>query len=139
MNKLFIMQGIPGSGKSTIARKLQEESPTTRVIVSRDAIRHARGVYWVPEQEKYISQVEYSEIVFALEFGYDVIIDATNLNEKTLQKWKAIAAKYEADIEYVKVDTPLEECLRRNKNADREHVIPDDVIKDFYKRFKQLQ
>ena len=65
-------------------------------------------------------------------------IDATNLNEKTLQKWKAIAAKYEADIEYVKVDTPLEECLRRNKNADREHVIPDDVIKDFYKRFKQL-
>ena len=106
--------------------------------MSRDAIRHARGVYWVPEQEKYISQIEYSEIVFALEFGYDVIIDATNLNEKTLQKWKAIAAKYEADIEYVKVDTPLEECLRRNKNADREHVIPDDVIKDFYKRFKQL-
>ena len=80
MNKLFIMQGIPGSGKSTIARKLQEESPTTRVIVSRDAIRHARGVYWVPEQEKYISQIEYSEIVFALEFGYDDIIEfATKL------------------------------------------------------------
>ena len=59
MKKLFIMQGIPASGKSTIARKLQEESPTTRVIVSRDAIRHARGVYWVPEQEKYISQIEY--------------------------------------------------------------------------------
>ena len=36
--KLYIMTGLSGSGKSTIAQKLAEENPNT-VIVSSDAIR----------------------------------------------------------------------------------------------------
>lgn len=38
MGDLFVMMGVPGSGKTTLAKKLVEDKPNT-VRVSRDDIR----------------------------------------------------------------------------------------------------
>lgn len=38
MGDLFIMMGVPGSGKTTLAKKLVEDKPNT-IRVSRDDIR----------------------------------------------------------------------------------------------------
>jgi predicted ABC-type ATPase len=54
MKKLIILQGIPGSGKSTVARSWQAENQGGRVIVSKDALRLGRGVYWVSGGRKII-------------------------------------------------------------------------------------
>lgn len=132
MKKIIILQGPPASGKSTIAKKLHEED-NSRVIVSRDSIREARGEYWIPNQERYISDVEEFMVVAALEHGLTPIIDATNLNKNTLAKWEVLADLHEAEIEYVKCIVPYDEALVRDKN--RKRPVGEKVVTDFYNRY----
>ena len=58
MKKIIVLQGPPASGKSTWARDTAKAG-TPYVIVNRDSIREARGEYWIPEQETYISDLEF--------------------------------------------------------------------------------
>ena len=97
--ELVILQGIPGSGKSTWAKEFVK-GKTDWVIVNRDSIRDMRGDYWIPNQEKWVSKVEEASINSALNYNYNVIIDATNLNPKTLKKWQNIAYSFNAEIKH---------------------------------------
>ena len=133
MNKLIILQGIPASGKSTWAKQWVEEDPKTRVIVNRDSIRRGLGVYWVPSREVLVSSIEEHSVFEALDMGYDVCLDATNLNPNYLEKWKEIADLLNSPIEYKKFDISLEEALERDKN--REFPVGEKVIIDFYNKY----
>ena len=132
MQKLLILQGIPASGKSTWAREFIRNN-TGYVRVCRDDFRRMRGLYWIPEQEGMISAWEDSCIEEALK-EYSVVIDATNLNPKTIAKWEGIAKKFKVEIEYRMFSTPLEECLARDAKRGSESV-GAAVIKDFYYKY----
>ena len=111
--KLIILQGPPASGKTTWTKdylnKCSEKERNNTVVVSRDTIRDATGTYWVPSREYYITELEDHMITGALSRGMDVIIDATNLNPKTLQRLQAFGKKYlvsfmnrnEKDVEHL--------------------------------------
>ena len=133
MNKLLILQGIPASGKSFFAKQWVEEDPKTRVIVSRDSIRRGLGVYWVPNREVLVSSIEEHSVFEALDMGYNVCLDATNLNPNYLEKWKEIADLLNSPIEYKKFDISLEEALERDKN--REFPVGEKVINQFYNKY----
>ena len=112
MSKLIILKGLPGSGKSTYARKLALASPNDLIVVNRDNIRSMLGKYWVPSREALVSTIEYSIIYEALNSGYEVIVDATNLNPKTikkLEKFKSIAS-----LEYKEFNTSFWLCVWRD-------------------------
>jgi len=93
-----MLQSAPAWGKSTLAQKMHKEDPN-KVIVSRDDIRASRGKYWIPEQEDYISDVEEFEIRAAIKRGLSPIIDATNLNPKTIDKWNKLASELNVELE----------------------------------------
>ena len=133
MNKLIILQGCPAAGKSTWAREFVKGKKDW-VIVNRDSIREGRGDYWIPEQEKFISELEVFHIRKALEYGLNVIIDATNLNPTTLAKWDAIAKEFSAEVEIKSFDIPLDEAIRRD--SERSRSVGEKVIRDFYNRYK---
>lgn len=133
MSKLLVLQGCPGSGKSTLAKKLANED-TSFVIVNRDSLRNMRGKYWLPEQEELITEWEISCSVSALKKGYNVIIDATNFNNRTIERWKEIAKKYSADIEFKLIDTPLDECIRRD-NLRTEGKVGEEVIRQMHSKY----
>ena len=88
--KLIILQGIPGSGKSHWARAFIKNNSKDWVIINRDFIRDMLGNYWVPSREKLVTAIEYSNISLAFGLGYNVIVDATNLNPGTVNKLKDI-------------------------------------------------
>ena len=133
MSKVIILQGCPAAGKSTWAREFVKGKKDW-VIVNRDSIREGRGDYWIPEQEKFISELEVFHIRKALEYGLNVIIDATNLNPTTLAKWDAIAEEFSAEVEIKSFDIPLDQAIRRD--SERSRSVGEKVIKDFYNRYK---
>lgn len=99
MNKIIVLQGPPASGKSTYAKSMAKAG-TPYVIVNRDSIREAREEYWIPEQENYISDLEEFGVRSAVNRGLIPIIDATNLNPKTIQKWNDLAKELNCEIEF---------------------------------------
>lgn len=131
-NTIIVLQGPPASGKSTLARQLVEENKKN-VIVNRDAIREARGEYWVPTQENYISDIEEFQVRSAIKHGLNPIIDATNLNPKTIQKWKDLAAELGCKIEFKHVYVPFAEALERDGKRDR--PVGEKVLKRFYRDY----
>lgn len=134
--KIVVLQGVPACGKTTWANEYVKNHKDT-VIVSRDSIRESTGVYWVPEREGYISQVEEMQIRTAITSGLNVIIDATNLNPKTIAKWEALAAETQAEIEYKKFTISYKEALARDeargKNGGR--AVGKETIRRFFKNY----
>lgn len=132
VNKLLVLQGIPGSGKTTFARKLVEED-TSWVRVNRDDLRNMRGVYIIPAQEHLIDEWETFCIKQALSDGYNVVADSTNLNPKTVTRMCQIADSVDAEIEFKMIDVEVDEAIRRD--ALRPNPVGEQVIKFFYNRY----
>lgn len=132
MSKILVLQGPPASGKSTFAREFVKDK-TDWVIVSRDSLREARGQYWIPEQEDYISDLETFSIRSAIDRNLSVIIDATNLNPKTINKWKELAETTQSEIEFKEFYVPFREAKERDKN--RERPVGEKVLKRFYRQY----
>lgn len=143
--KLIILQGAPASGKSTYARRLAKNNPTTHMIVSRDSLRTGMGEYWVPNREKIITHVEYEAIYNGLKRGFSVIVDATNLNPYTQKNLKNIAAEVNeasndvhVEVEFKHFEIPLWKAIWRDwkRGLLGGRSVGKKVVKDFYKRYK---
>ena len=133
MPKLLILQGIPASGKSTFAREWVNEDPSNRIIVNRDSIREMLGPYWMPSREKLVTGIEDDVITNGLFQGYDVCVDATNLNPKTVRKLMSYENYNDCEIEFKYFKISLEEAIERDKNRSRS--VGEKVIRDFYKKY----
>ena len=129
---ILVLQGIPASGKSTWAREFVNQNPDW-IIVNRDDIRRMFGKYWMPNRERLVERVESDIIYTAITSNWNVIIDDTNLNPKTIKKWMAVAEILDVKIEFQKFDISLEEALQRDKN--RSNPVGEEVIVRFYNKY----
>lgn len=139
MNCLYLLVGIPGSGKSTYVNKYKNYYSDNGIIVSRDKIRFKElGI----EEDKHISSKEYfskedivyhkfiSEIRNGIKNNKDVFIDATNLSKYSRRK--LITALYiprsTIRICTIYFDIPLEVCLERNSKRKGLMRVPNESI-----------
>lgn len=130
MNKLYMMIGLPASGKSTIAKELSKSEDA--IIVSSDEIRKEFGdINDQSQNEKVFEEVE-KRIKEGL-LKSNVIYDATNINYKKRRAFLQKLNKIEVEKIAVLVVTPYEKCLKRN--AKRERKVPEEVIKRMYFNF----
>lgn len=113
---------------------MHDEDPK-KVIVNRDNIRDARGQYWIPDQEDYISDLEEMAVRAAIKRGLSPIIDATNLNPKTMDKWNNLSIELGVDLEKIYLPyVPYKEALERDKKRGEAggHAVGVMVLKRFY-------
>ena len=138
MNKLIITRGLPASGKSTWAKKWVLKDPEHRVRINQDDIRLMLGKYWVPSREELVQRIQKEALIEALERGYDIVIDNTNLNKKVLDFYRALVIDHgNHAIEYKDFfDTPLSICIERDKNRNLQ--ITEKVIRNFYNNYKDI-
>ena len=73
---------------------------------------------WTPKNEGVTIEAEEELAIAMLHLGYRVIIDDTNLSEKTVSRWKGIAENVGANVEVIKIETPVDECLTRDQKRD---------------------
>ncbi len=131
-NKLVVMIGLPGSGKSTIAQKMHEDNISS-VLLSSDSIREELlGAADVNTREgnQLVFNTLHQRLRESLAEGKSVIYDATNINSR---KRKGFLSQISKDIvkECVYVATSIEECISRNET--RERKVPVDVIHRMHK------
>lgn len=132
MGKILVLQGPPAAGKTSYAREFVKDK-IDWVIVNRDSLREGRGEYWIPSQEDYISDLEEFSIKAAINRGLNVIIDATNLNPKTIDKWNKLAKSTKSTIEFKEFYIPFKEALMRD--GARERQVGAKVVKSFYLKY----
>ena len=143
--KLLVLVGIPGSGKSTYARKLVKGSSDKWVIVNRDDIRDMLGDYWIPSRENLVTDIEDDMIQESLRHGYNVIIDATNINPKTKRRIEnnvelmKTFVPYNIIIEYKVIKVSLRTAIRRDffRGLFGGRKVGKKIIKKFYDEIKK--
>lgn len=131
---LIILCGIPGSGKSTYAKKYISESSYVTVHLSSDSIRYELyGDESIQGNPADVFALMQKRAVAALNEGYDVIYDATNITRKDRASIIGICPKF-AKIECHIIWAPIEECIKRD--AERKRTVGKEVIDKMLKRFQ---
>jgi predicted kinase len=125
-----ILVGLPGSGKSTYAA---EKVSQGWVRVNYDSIRHESdlfpgGYHFSKDNENRVKHVCLMNAAAALRDGLNVVVDNTNLTEKSRIPWFNLAQVYQLDPEIIEFNTPLDECLRRNAARTGWARVPRPVI-----------
>lgn len=140
-NKLILVQGISGSGKTTWAKQWVEEDPIHRLRLNYDDLRCMLGKYWVPEREPLVLAIFTSALVDAMNNGYDIVIDnMSNLNPKHQQEYEETIkrhnpnSKFKYEIEYKLIDTPVEVCIERD--SKRAIPIGEKVIRQQWRKYR---
>lgn len=136
---MFIMQGVPGSGKSTVAKMLQAS-----IYASNDgrtvSVRSTDDLFMVDGDYKF-DQAKlggyHSKNVWLTErdcqVGVDVIIiDNTNVKPRDAKAYIDLARKYNYTVTVIRVDAGLKEAKRRNSGRTEDRKIPEHVIERMY-------
>lgn len=136
MATLYVMVGVPGSGKSTWAKK----NLTNAEYISRDTVR----LSIIKDNEDLFSHEDevYDKFVSILADGLrdnrDMVADATHLSHGARHKMVRALAKNEMtadkyDIIFVMMDTPINECIARDDNREGRAHVTAPVIRRMYK------
>lgn len=134
MRKIILTRGIPGSGKTTWAKKWVEEDSEHRIRINWDDLRRMFGKYWVPSREEFIQDVTINILNDSLNYNYDIVVDNMNLSERSTSIFKSFAEVNHYTIEYKDFKTPLEECLLRNSWRKGDECIDEKVIIEIYNK-----
>lgn len=130
-NTLYVLVGLPGSGKTTLAKDMANINIKSKHI-SSDAIR---AELFGDENNQENNGLVFEEMKRRtkeyLKEGYNVIYDSTNINHKRrvalLNEFKNIPCKKVC----VYFATPIEKCIKNDTNRDRS--VGYDVIIRMYK------
>jgi len=130
--RLDVLVGIPGSGKTTFARRARARRPGVRVI-SPDAIRDTLYPGYEAGQvdvrridNARVFREAYRAVAEALTDGADVIFDATSLTERRRRKLVALGRRHGARLIARYFTITLSEALRRNRARPRQ--VPPGII-----------
>ncbi|MFI5698314.1 AAA family ATPase [Kribbella sp. NPDC051586] len=120
MAVLVLIVGLPGAGKTSLARRLEEERKALRLTpdVWMDALFHTNefdGRRWVLESELF-----WGVAARALELGVNVILDYGCWSEEERDLFRTRTQQLGASAEMILLDLPIEQLWERieKRNAD---------------------
>lgn len=127
MPTLYIIRGIPGSGKTTFAERLRTAGLFQRYWEADDFMKE-NGVYkFDPARLAYCHRCCQQEVEADMQIGCNVAVSNTSTTEKELQPYLDLAAKYNYTIVSLIVEN-----RHGNKSV---HGVPDDKLEQMRNRF----
>jgi thymidylate kinase len=130
-NKLIVIRGNSGCGKSTVARMLQANFPDKKIALveqdyfRRTVLREKGSVVGV--HAKFIK----NSVKFLLSSGYDVILEGI-LAKKLYSEMLASLLKFNKKSYLFYIDVSLEESLRRSEGKSNYHEFGPEKVKSWY-------
>ena len=136
MYKLVILRGIPGSGKSTIAKKLVEKE-YSHILSTDDFFIRPNGYYdWNPKLIKEAHEWNFTRFVYSPLFA-QIIIDNTNTTYWEIKRYVEYIHynNIKSEITIIEPGTwwkfNAEECAKRNS-----HGVPKETIEKMIARWE---
>ena len=134
--KIIFLKGLPASGKSTWSAQFVKDNPDF-IRINKDDLRKFFGnPKFSRSFEKGILALERQLGLAALKLKKSLIVDDTNFNPKHQKYWESIAHLDSLEFEVKLFDTPLEECIKRDK--EREKSVGESVIRSMYKKYIEV-
>lgn len=144
MPKLIMMRGLPASGKTTYCKNYIKDHPNT-VRINNDDLRRSLfgGNFNFKKHEALIDVARNQLIHNYMILGLDIIIDNLNLHPKhernytnQINFYNSIEEnKFKYEFEIITFDTPLEECIKRDRERSKEEQVGEKVIRQWYRDF----
>jgi len=127
MPTLFLICGLPGAGKTTLAKQLERERPALRFTEDEWMERLFHAAYGHDnEKRETVKRVQWETAVRALRLGVDVVLDWGFWARSERDDWRARAAALGVRTELRFLDVPRDELLRRL--AARNAALPPDTF-----------
>lgn len=135
---MMIVRGLPGSGKSTFAKRWVGQNPENRVRVSRDDLRYQLyGKYYglTISQESTVTKIEWGIIKSALAARQSVIIDNQNLKDAYVYPYLKIALEHKVAVLHKDFKVDIDVVLEQNRQRPADRIVPEDKILAFQRRY----
>ncbi len=137
-NTLYIMVGLPGSGKSTYAKEFIKDQQVE--YLSSDSLR---AVFGKNESDQSVTPKVFGHIKTKvdeyLRDNKNVLVDATSVNRKERSDYINTAKKYNSKVVVVVFKMDRNGLIARNKKRGDEggRVVPDWVIDKMLNKFEE--
>lgn len=139
MNKLIIVRGLPGSGKSFLAKQLSEEVAGSVICSADDYFMYQGKYHFSPNHLHQAHRTCFMKAQAAVELFKAplVIIDNTNTRKKEFKDYLRLAEENQYQIEFKYPQTEwawdVKECFKKNS-----HNVPEAVIQKMKDRFEEI-
>lgn len=136
MNKLVILSGVPGSGKSYFSSELKKAKKAHVYIVSSDALRETiLGNQQDLSQDRLMWKMYYKlAYVYSIDPDAIVVLDATHTTSfYRIEATKMLKPIFK-EIDLVSFNLPKDQILYQNSH--REFPVPEDALIKIMDKFE---
>ena len=134
---LIVMQGIPGSGKSTIAEMIALGSHDVQIRSTDEfwgenynfnAALLGRAHEWNQDRVK-------REMVAGTS---TIIVDNTNIKKSAVEPYVEMANQFGYTVQFVRVSVPVDVAVGRNAMRPKHRRVPEEVIRRMAEEMENL-
>jgi predicted kinase len=135
--RLLVFCGIPGSGKTTMARLVAKADPDA-FHIQTDAIRAMISEpNFGGEESEFVYSVAAAAAREALDAGRLVVLDATFGSSWRRDKTLKSLSGHFSRVDFVLVTCDLRTALRRNAARTEGAVVPEKTVLDMLSKFEE--
>lgn len=128
MPTLYIIRGLPGSGKTTFVESLKSIGVVQHYWEADDFMKDTNGNYlFQPAKLNYCHQQCRNQVEIDMEQGYNTAVSNTSTTEREVQPYLDLAQKHGYDVISLIVEN-----RHGNKSV---HNVPDDKMQQMRQRF----
>lgn len=133
---LILVCGLPGTGKSTLAKNLAKKINAT--VLRTDVIRKElfNRPRYTEEEKKLIYDILFLIAKYLLQNKNNVIVDGTFYKKKIREKIYSIGEKTGSDLHIIECTSPEDVIIERMKRRDKRGKNLSDADFQVYKRIK---
>ena len=134
-----ILIGIPGSGKSTYRKKQVSEKGASYTNMDEIRIELCKTSNLSKKEfESVVKKIKFQKLeeLFKNDTPY-VIVDDTNLSQKTISRAVTLAKQYNYEVKYTFMETSFNilKCHKNNMQRDHSEHVPVAVIENMAEMF----
>lgn len=132
MGRLIVLRGNSGSGKTTVARKLQKKFGCNTMLISQDEIR--RNMLWVKDG---IDTKALPLMIELLKYGKEhseiVILEGIMYEEWYDPLFKAANELYGDNVYSYYFDIPFEETVKRHQTRNKAQEFGEEQMREWWR------